>query len=201
MKTNSELRALARSQLKGSWLIAVGLTLIYCIIIGASNIIPGIGPLFIGGPLTFGFLGYFLKKARGEQVEIENLFDGFKLFGSTFLLYLLQCIFIALWSCLLIIPGIVKCLSYSMSFFILKDNPEIGAMEAINQSRKMMVGHKGKLFLLCLSFSGWIFLTCLSFGIGLLWLYPYMSLSIANFYEGLKQNQSNISNQTENQAG
>jgi len=200
MKENRELRALARSQLHGSWLVAVGLALIYCIIIGASSFLV-IGPFVIGGPLIFGFLGFFLRKARGEQAEIENLFDGFKLFGSTFLLYLLEYIFIVLWSCLLIIPGIVKYFSYSMAFFILKDNPEIGAMEAITQSRKMMFGHKGRLFGLCLSFSGWIFLTCLSFGIGFFWLYPYMSLSIANFYEDLKQNQSNISNQTENQAG
>jgi len=34
MKTNSELRALARSQLKGSWLTAVGVILIYFILFG-----------------------------------------------------------------------------------------------------------------------------------------------------------------------
>ena len=187
MKDSRELRALARSQLQGSWLPAVGMFLVYSIILCASGGVV-VGPLVLGGPLLLGFLGYFLKKARGEFVRLENLFDGFKLFGSCFLLYLLQAIFITLWTCLFIIPGIVKCFSYSMSFFILRDNPGIGASEAITRSRQMMYGHKGQLFYLVLSFIGWGILCCFSFGIGFLWLVPYMALSVANFYEDLKNN-------------
>jgi uncharacterized membrane protein len=189
MKENRELRALARSQLHSGWLAAVGMLLVYGIILGLSVLVI-VGPIIIGGPLTLGFLGYYLRKARGENAELKNLFDGFKLFGKSFLLYLLKVIFIALWSCLLIIPGIVKSLSYSMAFFILRDNPEIKATEAITGSRKMMKGYKGKLFGLCLSFIGWGILSVLTLGIGFLWLYPYVSLSLANFYEGIKQNQS-----------
>jgi uncharacterized membrane protein len=76
-----------------------------------------------------------------------------------------------------------------MAFFILCDNPDIGAVEAITRSRKMMVGYKGKLFGLYLSFIGWALLCCLSFGIGFLWLGPYINLSVTNFYENLKQNR------------
>ena len=186
MKKNRELRALARAQLNGSWLIAVVVTLVYCIILGISATVV-VGPLILGGPLTLGFLGYFSRKARGEQAILENLFDGFKLFFTSFLVYLLKGIFIALWSCLFIIPGIVKSLSYSLAFYILRDNPDIEALEAITRSRKMMNGYKGKLFVLYLSFIGWGILCCLSFGIGFLWLLPYVNLSIANFYEDLKQ--------------
>jgi uncharacterized membrane protein len=191
MKQNSELRALAREQLKGSWLPAVGLVLVYYVIIGISGMIV-VGPIVLGGPLMFGFYGYFIKKVRGETAKLESLFEGFSgfdRFGSCFLLYLLQAIFIILWTCLLVIPGLIKGLSYSMSYFILRDNPNIGALEAITASRKMMNGHKTKLFFLLLSFIGWMLLCCLSFGIGTLWLTPYVSLSVANFYEDLKQNQ------------
>jgi uncharacterized membrane protein len=188
MKANSELRALARQQLRGGWLAAIGMLLVYAIIIGVSGFVV-IGPLVLSGPLTLGFIGYYMKKARGESVKLGNLFDGFKLFGTSFLLYLLECIFIILWTCLLIIPGIIKSFSYSMAFYILRDNPEIGALEAITRSRKMMAGYKGKLFGLYLSFIGWGLLCCLSLGIGFLWLCPYVSLSVANFYENLKQNQ------------
>jgi uncharacterized membrane protein len=186
MKENAELRAMARVQLKGTWIAAVGIVLVYCIILGISSLV-FIGPLVLGGPLALGYTGYFLKKSRSETVKLENLFDGFKQFGSSFLLYLLQGIFIMLWSCLLIIPGIVKSFSYSMAFYIIKDNPNIGALEAIAQSRKMMVGYKGKLFCLYLSFVGWGLLCCLSVGIGFLWLVPYISMSITNFYEELKK--------------
>jgi uncharacterized membrane protein len=187
MIENYELKAMARKQLQGSWLAAVGMSLVYFIVTGISSSVV-IGSIVLGGPLTLGFIGYFIKKARGESVKLENLFDGFKLFGTSFLLYLLEIIFIGLWSCLLVIPGIVKCFSYSMAFFILHDNPDIGAVEAITRSRKMMAGYKGKLFGLCLSFIGWALLCCLSLGIGFLWLCPYISLSMANFYEDLKRN-------------
>jgi uncharacterized membrane protein len=186
MKENAELRAMARSQLKGTWLATVGMFLVYCIILGISSLL-FVGPLILGGPLTLGCIGYFLKKSRGETVKLENLFDGFKQFGSSLLLYLLQGLFIMLWSCLLIVPGIVKSFSYSMAFYIMKDNPDIGALEAITQSRKMMVGYKGKLFCLCLSFIGWGLLCCLSLGIGFLWLVPYVGMSITNFYEELRK--------------
>jgi uncharacterized membrane protein len=188
MKENFELRALAREQLRGGWLAAAGMYFVYCVIVGMSSIV-GIGPLILGGPLALGICGYFLRKARGEAVKLENLFDGFKQFGSGFLLFLLQCLFIFLWSCLFFIPGIVKSLSYSMAYFILLDNPDMGALEAITESRKMMNGYKGKLFGLYLSFFGWFLLGTLTLGIGLLWVGPYMSLSVANFYEDIKQNR------------
>jgi uncharacterized membrane protein len=189
MKENFELRALARSQLKGNWLAAVGVYLIYSLIVCISGVTI-VGPIIIGGPLTLGYCGYFLRKVRGEPVKLENLFDGFKQFASSFLLLLLQTIFITLWTCLLVVPGIVKTFSYSMSFFLLRDNPGMGAAEAISASRKMMKGHKGRLFALCLSFIGWFLLSILTLGIGLLWLFPYIYLSMANFYEDLKSGEA-----------
>jgi uncharacterized membrane protein len=101
-------------------------------------------------------------------------------------LFLLEAVFIALWSCLLIVPGIVKFFSYSMAYYILRDNPDMSALDAITASRNMMNGYKGKLFGLYLSFIGWWFLCLFSFGVGYLWLTPYISLSCANFYEDLK---------------
>jgi len=189
MKKSSELRALARAQLKGKWLEAVGVYIVYGLIMSASSVVLGLGPLILGGPMTLGLLGYFLLKAKGEDTQFENLFDGFKQFGSGLVLFLLQTLFLFLWSLLLFIPGIIKCFSYSMSFFILKDNPEIKASEAITRSRKMMNGNKWKLFCLCFSFIGWAFLCTFSLGIGYFWLMPYMYTSVANFYKELKDSQ------------
>jgi uncharacterized membrane protein len=187
MKTNSELRAAARAQLKGGWLPAVGVALVYTLIIGVASVV-GIGAIILGGPLTIGYLGYFSRKVRGEAVSFGNLFEGFDdSFGRSFLLCLFSGIFIFLWSLLLLVPGLVKSLSYSMSFFILRDNPGMKALDAITESRKMLNGYKWRLFCLYLSFIGWALLCSLSFGIGYLWLAPYITLSQANFYEELKR--------------
>ncbi len=86
------------------------------------------------------------------------------------------------------IPGIVAALSYSQAFYILAENPGIGALEAIRISKRMMYGYKGKLFLLYLSFIGWAILSALTLGIGYLWLIPYVSTTLANFYEEVKRN-------------
>ncbi len=197
LKTNSELRQAARAQLKGKWKFLVLLTLIYAVI---SSIPSGITNNFddkmvsvgfilsslITGPLTLGFTICFLKFVRGEELRFENLFDGFKNFLSAFLLTILIGIFTILWSLLFIIPGIIAALRYSMSFYILADNPEINAMDAINQSKEMMKGNKWKLFCLGLSFIGWAILSMFTLFIGILWLIPYVQTSTANFYEDLK---------------
>ncbi|MGN1264053.1 MAG: DUF975 family protein, partial [Prevotella sp.] len=57
---------------------------------------------------------------------------------------------------------------------------------AIEESMKLMSGHKMKLFLLDLSFIGWFILCCLTLGIGFIFLIPYMECAHARFYEDLR---------------
>jgi uncharacterized membrane protein len=73
--------------------------------------------------------------------------------------------------------------------YIIAENPEIDAIQAITLSREMMNGHKMRLFGLYLSFIGWVLLSILTFGIGLVLLLPYVKLSVANFYRDLKPKQ------------
>ena len=87
---------------------------------------------------------------------------------------------------MLIIPGIIKALSYSLAPFILADNPEFSANQAIDQSMKMMKGHKMDLFLMMLGYMGLIMLSILALGIPLLWLAPYYQAVLAKFYEEVK---------------
>ena len=73
-----------------------------------------------------------------------------------------------------------------MTFFIMQDNPGIGANEAITRSRQMMKGHKWQLFCLHFSFIGWILLSVLTFGVLMIFVAPYMQAAEAEFYENLK---------------
>ena len=95
-------------------------------------------------------------------------------------------VYLTLWT-LLIIPGIIKSFSYSMTYFILNDHPEYTANQAITESRHMMNGHKMDYFLLCLSFLGWFILSILTVGIGFLWLAPYFYATSAAFYEEISK--------------
>lgn len=189
MYSNWELRAIARKSLSGAWGMAVLVVLLYAIIATAIGSIPffgGIVGILVAGPLIFGLCAYFLRTVRGERPDLPVMFSGFQQFGSTLVLYIVSSILIFLWTLLLIIPGIIASLRYSMAYFIMHDNPGISALDAIRASKEMMHGYKGKLFLLMLSFIGWAILCVITFGIGYLWLGPYVYTSLAAFYEDLR---------------
>lgn len=100
---------------------------------------------------------------------------------------MLTSVFTFLWSLLFIIPGIIASLSYSMVYFIALDNLELSALDVIRKSKEMMRGHKGEYFVLGLSFIGWGILGIFTLGILYLWLIPYMQVTMANFYNELKE--------------
>ncbi len=106
-------------------------------------------------------------------------------------------LYVVLWSLLLIIPGIIAAYGYSMVFFILADDSSIGIREALQKSKTMMMGHRWKYFCLGWRFFGWTLLCFLSLGIGFLWLFPYIQISGAKFYEDLKGEEEAAAQTTE----
>jgi uncharacterized membrane protein len=182
----AEIKTAARGQLKGKWGFLLLAFIVYAIIMGAAGCTV-IGALLVGGPLTIGLVGMLLMLARGEGPTFNNLFDGFKSFKSGFIAYILVGILTALWSLLLIVPGIIASIRYSQTFFILKDNPDMDGYAAIQKSKEMMQGHKGEYFVLGLSFILWALLGTITLGIAFIWIGPYMSLTYANYYEWLKR--------------
>lgn len=181
----------AREALSGKWGTAVVAFLIYALISGALGAIPFAGALItmlIMGPLMLGWTRFSMSMARNEEASINQLFEGFNDFMRPFITYLLMVIFIILWMILLIIPGIIAAHAYSMTFYIMNDDPSIGGMDALRKSKEMMYGYKWKLFCLGLRFIGWALLCLLTFGIGYLWLVPWMQVSAAKFYDDIKDN-------------
>lgn len=71
---------------------------------------------------------------------------------------------------------------YAMSFYALVDNPNMGVMDALRESARMMKGNKWRLFCLQISFIGWSILCLFTCGIGYFWLNPYMGQAEAAFY-------------------
>lgn len=212
---NTNLMGMAGKSLSGKWGIAIVTFLLYILftsigqnisdsrmLSGLSNYFfdqdftvyfPGYNPLLtilnlvISGPFILGISMFSLSLARNEDARLEQLFDGFKNFKTAITTYLYVLIFTILWTLLLIIPGIIAALSYSQAFFILADNKDIGAMEAIDKSKAMMDGYKLKLFGLWLIYFVLIILSAFTLGIALLWVIPYMHVSMTHFYEDIKE--------------
>ncbi len=187
MTPNLELMRMARTSLSGKWGAAINIFLLYIVIAIIAQAIP-LGMLVVSGPFALGLAKVALAFSRGDEPKVELLFSGFENFVNAFLAYLLTTIFTVLWMLLLIVPGIIAAMSYSMTFFIIAEDPNISASDAIKQSQKMMDGYKMKYFRLCLRFMGWALLCILTLGIGFLWLIPYMQVTSAKFYEDIKIN-------------
>jgi len=190
---NRDLMQMAKESLRGNWGLGVLTIFLYQVVTSGTSFIPILGYiaiLIIAGPMVVGFNLIFLTIARRTRADIEQLFQGFSIFGTALGAYLLTLLYTTLWTLLLIIPGIIAAYSYSMTFFIIADDPTVGANEAITRSKEMMVGNKWKLFCLYWRFFGWSLLCIFTLGIGYLWLVPYMQTTLAHFYEDVKSNNT-----------
>ena len=188
MKTNQQLRAAARAQLGGNifsdkWLSALVLMLVYGVI--ASFLSSFLVTVIFLGPVLVGVSFVFLASARGkEKITLQDLAKGFQdgFFGRAVLLYVLQFLYIFLWSLLLVIPGIIKTYSYRLAYYISIDHPEYTASQCIAESCRLMKGYKWQAFLLDLSFIGWYIVGSLVCGIGTVFVTPYNEAAFASFY-------------------
>ena len=139
---------------------------------------------FAQGVFTAGWAVFTVSVMRNGANALQ-VFSGFHRLFSTGWLMLLQSIRIALWSLLLVIPGIVAFYAYRMAFFLKADHPEWSAGKALAESKRMMKGHKWRLMCLDASFIGWLLLVIFTFGLATLFVSPYMGVANAAFYEDL----------------
>jgi uncharacterized membrane protein len=183
------IKTAAKSCLKGNLGFLLVCLILFGVMVGVSCFTV-VGPLILMGPLSVGLAGICLALCKKETVSINKLFDGFKQFLGSFVAFLLSALFTALWSLLFFVPGIIAALRYSQVWYILKDNPEMDGLTAINKSKEMMKGHKGEYFVLQLSFFWWYCLGAITFGLAYIYIAPYMSLTFAQYYEELKKQGS-----------
>lgn len=192
--TRAELKARAKAQLGNSifsnnWMLALVVCLISTAISGilAATAVLSIVAFIIAGPINFAVAYIFLKQARdGKPADLTDMIKGFTTdAGQNILIGVMISIFTFLWSLLFVIPGIVKAISYSMAYYIKADHPEYDWRQCIDESKRIMNGHKAEYFVLVLSFIGWAFVGAITI-VGGFWVAPYISATSAQFYESIK---------------
>lgn len=145
-------------------------------------VIAGIAYYILSSIVTVGYARFNLNLVDRVEGSLNDLFAYFKYWKTTAMTTLLKSIYILLWTCLLVIPGVIASYSYAMTKYILADHPELTAGEAIARSKAMMQGNRMRLFCLQFSFIGWDILASFTLGIGNLWLIPYKEAATAVFY-------------------
>lgn len=141
--------------------------------------------IFLFNPLQVGGYRFFKRNVEEGNVGLNVLTEGFGTYAHSFITLFLRDLFLCLWSCLFLIPGIIKAYSYRMVPYIIKDNPELSATQVITRSREMMNGHKWNAFVYDLSFIGWYILGIIPFAgqiLTIFWTAPYKQNSDAALY-------------------
>ncbi len=157
-------------------------------VIGIALVFAVAYSVFVGNVVDVGCRGWFMRFWRGELPSVGALFDPFRgIYWTAVKTQFISALYTFLWSLLFVIPGIVKAYAYSMTPYIIYENPHLTADEAITLSRRLTDGAKGELFLYDLSFFWWRVLDMFTFGIlGVVYINPYHAAGHAAIYETLK---------------
>ena len=187
------IKETAKKQISGK----LGTLLIINLIVWAITVVLGAIPA-VGSVLAFvaasifeiSLISIYLRLSDGidpQTSDLFNIFNDTQLCGNAVIISFLTVLFTTLWSLLFIVPGIIKALSYAMVPYIYAENGYfLTPLQSIDESKRIMQGHKAELFVLQLSFIGWVILSSLTCGILLIYVAPYYSAAMTNFYNEIK---------------
>ena len=184
----------ARMQLKPYWPLSAAVCLVYGALVGVPSELNSYGEwlsMLLAGPLQLGLCMYFLKISNGSTPSFYDLFEGFKPLLNVLLVFITINALTILGLIFLIVPGIIVSLGFSMTYYIIAEHPEMQFNDALECSWKMMNGHKTELLILHLRFLPWYLLGLLFFIIGIFLIVPWHNLSIASYYQAIKQTNTN----------
>ena len=160
--------------------------------IAAVALLAGIAGLalqiFVMNPLEIGIRRYFMEDLYAP-CELDRVTYGFKMnYVNGMITMLLRAVFTALWTLLLIIPGIIKSYEYRMIPYILAEYPDMEWRDVFATSKRMMDGEKWNAFVLDPSFLGWQLLSIITCGlVGIFYVNPYKGLTDAALYMALRE--------------
>lgn len=199
--TRTELKQEARQVLRLQKKTFVLTTLVFFVIALVINALGGSGSehdasaftalmaciaVVVEGVLTIGFSSMSLKALADKQVDVGGLFDGFADLGKALLLVVAYTAIVAVGTLFLVVPGIILGLGFAQAYYIYLENPSISVSDALSESWRMMRGHKWEYFVLQLSFILWGLLGTITLGLAYLWVFPYMQLTYAAYYNRIK---------------
>lgn len=163
---------------------------VMAVVLGACAVIFLVSLLFsvfVSGPFRVGAQKLLLNCKEGTAKCGDVLFAFKNSYLNVAKTMFLQGLYIALWSLLLVVPGIIKAYEYRMVIYLIAENPGMSSREAFAKSKELMTGQKWNAFVLDLSFIGWHLLGACTLGIlELFYVMPYNQLTNAELYHALK---------------
>ena len=167
--------------LGGAILLAIGVLVLVALALAIAV------DAFVFNPIKVGTSRFFLRNLndQAEVSEVGYAFDNN--YRETVKTMFWRDVYLALWTLLFIVPGIIKSYEYRMIPYLLADDPTMTKKQAFAESKAMMRGNKWHAFVLDLSFIGWHLLSVLTLGIlDIFYVEPYVNMTSAALYERLR---------------
>ncbi len=186
-----------RAMIKNFWFLAA-ILLISMVLSGGSNYstdrgdgidgsmlalasIVGIAIWVLSTIIQMGATMIYVKLARGEKVEFNELFAHYRQFWSYFGASILYGLIVTGGLILLIVPGIIWAIKFGMYSYLVVDK-KMGALEALRESSRVTMGEKWPLFLFGLLSVLIAIAGFLALGIGTFFAIPTIYIASAYIY-------------------
>ncbi|HEY3375748.1 MAG TPA: DUF975 family protein [Candidatus Aquicultor sp.] len=178
---------------KRNWVLFVGLAVISAVISGIASSIDrslGISNFGIFGFLAATFIAMgaanvALKSIKGETAEFADFFTVYPLFLVFLISNFLFSVIVSIGFILIIIPGIYLAVRLQFFGYYIVDKNASGTeavTESLRNSWELTRGITLKVFVLDLAFLGLIILGAIPIGLGLLIVFPLITLASAYVY-------------------
>ena len=132
-------------------------------------------------PVDYGVSFCNLKAARGDKLEIKNMFEAFNSYWNAVLAYLLVTVIVVIGLILLIIPGIIFACKLAFVPYLVVDR-KMEVIEAIKGSWNMTNGHAWKVFLIYLLAIPLFLAGLICFGVGVIISILWLRMTLASLY-------------------
>lgn len=140
--------------------------------------------ILVGGPIEYGVSFANLKAARGDKLEIKNMFEAFRNYWNAVLANVLVGVIVIVGLFLLIVPGIIFACKLVFTPYLVVDR-KMEVIEAVKESWRMTSGHAWKVFgmgllAILIGIAG---LIC--FGVGIIIAILWIRVAFASLYHAV----------------
>ena len=140
--------------------------------------------VLIVGPIDYGVSFAYLKAARGDKLEITDMFQAFQNYGNAVLANILVGVLVFIGLVLLIIPGIIFACKLAFTPYLVVDQ-KMGVIEAMKGSWSMTRGHAWKVFFIGLLAIPIGIVGLVLFIIGIIPAIMWIKLTFASLYHAV----------------
>jgi uncharacterized membrane protein len=140
--------------------------------------------LLIISPVFYGLCYAYLKAARGDKLEIKDMFTSFQNYWNAVLASLLVTVIVVVGFILIIIPGFFFFCKLSFTPFLVVDR-KMEVIEAVKASWKMTKGYGWKVFLIGLLGIPIAIAGAICLGVGIIIAGMWIMMALASLYHSV----------------